>query len=789
VISPGIRRRAKVGEAGVAALVFVFVLAHLPSLPESLEDIDSVNFALGVRDFDVARHRPHPPGYPVYIAAAKAAVGAGTLVDGDSADPSSPGRAALEARALALLSLAGAIVAIVCLYRFFCCFARTSGDRIGRPWRELDARALAATALTAACPLFWYMSVRPMSDVPGLAASLAALVCLGLAWWRQQPSGDGDRRLDAAHLGASGRMIVLGSLLAAVAIGVRSQNAMLTVPFLLAVLADRIGRGVAGAMIGATFAFVAGGLLWGVPLLMASGGLESYLAALGQQAGEDFAGVEMLYLNPSPRLAANALLSTLIYPWDSLLLGGVVVTLAVIGAGSLLVRDRRTLAALTAVSVPYLLFHLLFQDMDFVRYALPLVPVVAFLALCGLDLVSGRFALPISGALTVWAVAIASPVLYAYGSESSPVARAVQAMREDPAEADRAVLAAHQTFQRPLEAEVVPVQVRLPSPPRREWLELARYWREGNTAPIWFLADPRRTDLALIDPRSRADRRDFSWRFSSLSQIGGMRPAALQWYRLSPPGWFADEGWALTPETAGISRAMQRGPHLGPIIAWVRRRADAAQVLIGGRHLGGPQNPPVTFTMTVDGRPAAKWQADPGFFLQVFNLPAGSLAGGDSPARLGVSSTVASGGSVPTAIEQFDLQTAGALMWGFGEGWHEAEYNPRVGLWRWASERAALRIINAETPVSVRLQIESPLRYFETSPAVKVSVAGRVLSEIRPAGDTVMEVTVPPDALRDAGGLVVVETDRMFVPAERDGVPDQRRLGLRVFGVSVTVPN
>ena len=57
----------------LAALALIFALAHLPFLAASLEDIDSVNFALGVRDFDVATHRPHPPGYPVYIALGKAA--------------------------------------------------------------------------------------------------------------------------------------------------------------------------------------------------------------------------------------------------------------------------------------------------------------------------------------------------------------------------------------------------------------------------------------------------------------------------------------------------------------------------------------------------------------------------------------------------------------------------------------------------------------------------------------------------------------------------------------------
>ena len=49
----------------LAALALVFALAHVPFLATSLEDIDSVNFAMGVRDFDVAEHRPHQPGYPV----------------------------------------------------------------------------------------------------------------------------------------------------------------------------------------------------------------------------------------------------------------------------------------------------------------------------------------------------------------------------------------------------------------------------------------------------------------------------------------------------------------------------------------------------------------------------------------------------------------------------------------------------------------------------------------------------------------------------------------------------
>ncbi len=767
-----------------AVLALAFVLAHVPFVPSSLEDIDSVNFALGVRDFDIAHHRPHPPGYPVYIALAKATVATAHAIGGSV--PSAESR--VEARALALLSVVGAIVAIVCLYRLFSCFSPLGDDRMARPWRILDVRALAATALTVACPVFWYMSVRPMSDVPGLAAALASLVCLALAWWRQQPSADGDRRLEPAAIGASGRMIVLGSLLAAIAVGFRAQNAVLTLPFLFAVLVDRIGRGAAGAIIGAAVAFVAGCLLWAIPLLIASGGLNAYLAALGSQAGEDFAGVEMLYLNPSPRLAATALVRTLVYPWDSGLLGGIVLTLAGVGAAALIVRERRTFAAVVVIAVPYLAFHLLFQDTDFVRYALPIVPAIALLAVCGLELVLRRAALPATGALSLWGVALAAPVLYAYSSESSPVVRVLEAMQLEKPAAD-VVLASHQTFQRPLEAEAVQFARRLPSPPRREWLELVRYWREGHAGPVWFLADPRRTDLALIDPGSRGDRRDFVWHFTSLSQIGGMRPAAVEWYRLPPPGWFAEEGWALTPESAGIAQVTGRGPHLGGITAWVRRRPEAARLLIGGRHLGSPHDAAARFTVTVDGKPVASWESPPGFFLQLFDLPAGALSGDSALAKLDIKSEPVSGGSVPTAIEQFDLQTAGTMMWGFDDGWYEAEYNPRIGVWRWTGNQAALRIVDAPRPVSVRLQIESPLRYFESAPTVRLTAAGSVLTELHPTENTVMQATVSPEMLAAARGRIVIETDRVWVPAERISSSDRRRLGLRVFAATLTVPN
>ncbi|HUE85025.1 MAG TPA: DUF2723 domain-containing protein [Vicinamibacterales bacterium] len=764
---------------GLAVLVLAFALAHLPFLASTLEDIDSVNFALGVREFDVADHRPHPPGYPVYIALGKAGVALAGLF-GDGAQSNT------EARALSMLALIGALVAIVLLYRVIAAVSAAPGatDLVTPPWRRFHPRAMAATALAAACPLFWYLAVRPMSDVPGLAAALAAQTCLALAWWRQQPDASGDRRLNPERMGASGRMLVLGALLTGFSIGFRSQNAVLTIPFLAGVLLDRTGRGVAGAMVGGGVAFAVGALVWAIPLVVASGGAGAYLAALGSQAGEDFAGVDMLYLNPSPRLAALGLLRTLVYPWDSVLLGGAVVGLSAIGAGALLIRERRTLMAIVLLALPYLTFHLLFQDTAFVRYALPVLPAMAFLAVAGLEAVARRAALPVAVALALWAVAIGAPVLAAYASEASPTVRALAAMHDAAVPTQPGALGMHQTFRRPLEAEEVGIAPKLPSPPRREWLELAKYWRDGHTAPLWFLADPRRSDLALVDPRSRGDRTDFIWRWTSLSDLGGMRPLAVHWYRMPPPGWFAEEGWALTPETAGIARLMGRGPSIGPITARIRRRPESVHVMVGGRHLGGSGDPPVTFVAAVDATDVVEWTVSPGFFLHEFTLPAGALAG-QGLAALTLRSASGEGGRIETAVEQFDLQSSGTLMWGYDEGWHEAEFDPAVGVWRWASDRATLRIVGAASPVVVTLSVESPLRYFDERPIVRLMAGSHVLGETRFDGSLVWRVVVPVDRLQQSGGRVAIETDRTFVPAERGGQPDRRALGLRVFAVDV----
>src|SRR5437762_11893770 len=97
----------------VWAIALAYLALHLPFLAPNLEDVDSINFALGLRDFDPGRHQPHPPGYPVYIALGRVSL---FLV---STIWSTLSQTAAEATALAIWSALGGAVAIIAMFHLF----------------------------------------------------------------------------------------------------------------------------------------------------------------------------------------------------------------------------------------------------------------------------------------------------------------------------------------------------------------------------------------------------------------------------------------------------------------------------------------------------------------------------------------------------------------------------------------------------------------------------------------------------------------------------------------------
>ena len=87
--------------------------------------------------------------------------------------------------------------------------------------------------------------------------------------------------------------------------------------------------------------------------------------------------------------------------------------------------------------------------------------------------------------------------------------------------------------------------------------------------------------------------------------------------------------------------------------------------------------------------------------------------------------------------------------------------------------------------------VNSDPRYLACSMETKSEIVvhimrgDRVLGEMKPAADFVVEVRIAAEALATAQGRVTLTSDRAFVAGERDGTADRRRLALRIYSVTV----
>ena len=496
---------------------------------------------------------------------------------------------------------------------------------------------------------------------------------------------------------------MLGAFVAGVAAGIRVQTIWLTAPLLVLMAFQQRRAGVGWLASGPLAFFTIGVAVWAIPLVADSGGIDGYLRALSSQAGEDFAWVNMLWLEPTPRRLAFALYETFVLPWGSTALAGVVIVAATAGLIVATMRERRALALLLVAFAPYAMFHLLFQETVMVRYALPTVPMVAWLAASGAALL-GRVGSPWRGSnrgvgvdrrcaagCGLWP--LTSPRLPGHSGCGTLRAHRSSGGGLFPSQRLACTSGRQSHASRRGAATIVPVAG-------------SGVVLEGRRQlAVWFFADPRRTDLALIDPWARADVVRYPWAVADRPELSGARPTGTDWYRITPPGWFAEEGWSLTPETGGLAGATAAGPDHRPIVAWVRRRPDPVHLMIGGRHLGVAGDPAAEFELALDGVVRDRWTLtfDERNFLRFLDIPEG-LAGADRDyARLTVVSRAVGddGRRAPVAVRQFDIQSRSRLVYGFADGWHEMEYDvPPVGdgAGRASDRRSGCRVRRAPSP-------------------------------------------------------------------------------------------
>jgi hypothetical protein len=207
----------------------VTLFTRLPFRSSHLFDHDSVQFALGMRRYDVYLHQPHPPGYFLYVQTAK-------LIDFFVRDANT---------SLVWLSVLASVLLVISAYSL----ASLLIDRRDGRWVAL---------LTITSPMIWFHGEVALSYI--VAAFFANWI--GLIAWKLIK---GDRR-----------WLYLSPVALGVAAGFR-QDLILFLGPLWFFAVTRFGwrATLSGlAILGATI------LAWFVPMIWATGGLQVYLTAL-----------------------------------------------------------------------------------------------------------------------------------------------------------------------------------------------------------------------------------------------------------------------------------------------------------------------------------------------------------------------------------------------------------------------------------------------------------------------------------------------------------------------------
>ena len=355
-------------------------MARALTLPASLWESDEIRFAQAIENFDPLRHAPHPPGYPLLV-------GLGKLFDLVYDDPF---------RSLAALAFVSSQVGFLALAA---AFRRIAGGP------DAGGIALTGALLFHLGPAMMVQGALPMSDPPALMFLSLALWAAALATGRPSQSDLTPTPLlkerGSEHVlsplsfrrgaggEAAGVSVALGAF-ASAAIGCRPQLALAILPFLAVALWQL--RGWRPRLV-ALAAFTAVSLAWLLPLVAATGGVEGFLQYQLKQAG--YVAAHDADSSRNGWSASGIAFRFLAHPWGPKWMSFPILALAAWGT-AVLARQRRWVALplLTLTAVHLAVGLLVMDPWDGVRYSLPAVLGVAFLAAAGVADLARRVRVP-----------------------------------------------------------------------------------------------------------------------------------------------------------------------------------------------------------------------------------------------------------------------------------------------------------------------------------------------------------------------------------------------------------
>ena len=367
------------------ASTVVVAATRVWGLARSPWDWDEMLFSLALRHYDVSMHHPHPPGFPLFIAAAKCFRALGFS----------------DFHSLQAVDLVAGVLLVPAMF-FFC--------------RELGLRfspSLAAVLFLAFFPNVWFFGETAFSDVPSI---VIVVVACGLLLRGR----------------SSDRAYIAGAIVLAIAGGFRPQN--LLVGFAPAILATwsraRERRWIAIA----AAAVIGGAILIGsyAAAVIATGGWQPFIDTV--RVHQQYINVTDSFHNPKRPALYRLVDDFFVRPYHAPVINIAVTLLALISIVVSLVKRRMPILVAIAAFAPFCLIAWLYLDhFSASRFSIGYAPLFAVFAADGAMLLGETIGWIVAIALTAGMFLWTVPAVDLARRSDSPPVQAIEWIRAQPA--------------------------------------------------------------------------------------------------------------------------------------------------------------------------------------------------------------------------------------------------------------------------------------------------------------------------------------------------------------------
>lgn len=726
-------------------LTLLCVISRWLARPASWWEWDEILFGRALREFNVVKHAPHPPGFPVLVAMGKLAN-------------------------WFLHDEFGALVAVNFL------FASLLGAALFYLFKEIfNDRRLAVAGALLCCffPNLWVYSCAPRSDTPAFVLGLIGLTLV-------------------LRGRCSTRALLLGCAILGVSMGVRVTvlpvMGTVTALVLLGRLRQREWRLVAWCL-----AIIALGIVsWYVPLIWHHG-WRAYREASSSHSQfvlfDDSIlskGINGWWSHRAQRFLVDL--------WGDAWIAWTVYGLSACGLLMLAVCKRwAALGWLLAAFVPYLIFTFLLNNpMQTVFYAMPFQPLFAALMAAALLLLSERLFNPVrfpwlqyAGLVLVIGLTLGLgewawwPVKLLH-REKSPIFRAIADLRAqlDPQrdELRNEILYDPQVnFLLPEYKTQTLETVTLPEPNL-----LNPAYQTGRTFALTQAPLPFGNSQLYQWNGARGRRRITKMSLERYLKLY-LTEITPVWQTVYLDGWYG-------VENDGVN-----------VWQWMGRRAQVAlfneaetmQLYVRGFVVTLRDGTHPTLTLRLDGREVARFKpqqeafeqrltvpTEAGRFWSVLTLevdpivtPKGLGLSGDER-ELGLRCYEVNWTPAPQAKQQ--LLTANQFI---GAGWDDLEFDGGT-VWRWMAERGVIKLPPLATDGKLEVELRAAEREGGQRGTLTLAVGGQILERFTPPSGKVLKTyRVPLSVHQNRASELVLTTDQVVA---KDG----RRFGVQAFRVN-----